>query len=84
MSVCVYSMFVLFCVQVSSLRRLIPCPKGPTDCVKQQETEKLAKVQQRAVDYRQIVIRECNLQKTQFMRRIIKNRINPFVARIRH
>jgi hypothetical protein len=50
MSVCVCSAFVLFCVQVSALRRLIPRPRSPTVCVKDQETEKAVKAQQRAVE----------------------------------
>jgi hypothetical protein len=31
--VCVYSVFVLFCVQVEALRRADPRPRSPTDCV---------------------------------------------------
>jgi hypothetical protein len=34
MSVCVYSVFVLFYVQVAALRRAYPHPKGLTECVK--------------------------------------------------
>jgi hypothetical protein len=41
--VCVYSVFVLSCVQVAALRR------GPTDHVKDHESKKAVKVQQRAV-----------------------------------
>jgi hypothetical protein len=44
-SVCVYVVFVLSCVQVEALRRANP----PSDSVKDQETEKAATVQQRAV-----------------------------------
>jgi hypothetical protein len=44
MSLCVYSMFVLFRVYVAALRR------SPTDRIKDQETEKAVKVQQRALD----------------------------------
>jgi hypothetical protein len=43
MSVCVYSVFVLSCVQVAALRQTDPCPRSPTDCVKDQETEKATK-----------------------------------------
>jgi hypothetical protein len=32
-SVCVYSVFVLFCVQVAALRRAHPRPRNPTDSV---------------------------------------------------
>jgi hypothetical protein len=49
MSACVYSVFVLFCMQVAALRRADPGPRNPTDCVKDQETEKATNVQQRAV-----------------------------------
>jgi hypothetical protein len=40
MSLNVYSVFVLSCVQVAALRRADPRPRSPTDCVKDQETEK--------------------------------------------
>jgi hypothetical protein len=33
MSVCIYSVFVLFCVKVAALRRADPPPRSPTDCV---------------------------------------------------
>jgi hypothetical protein len=46
MFVCVYSMFVLSCVQVAASRRADPLPKCPTDCVKDQEIEKSAKAQE--------------------------------------
>jgi hypothetical protein len=45
MSVCVYSVSVLSCVQVVFLRRADACPRTPTDCVKDQETEIAAKAQ---------------------------------------
>jgi hypothetical protein len=48
MPVCVYPVFVLSCVQIVALRRADPRPRGPTDCVKDRETE--AKAQQRAED----------------------------------
>jgi hypothetical protein len=50
MSVCVYSMFMLSCVQVAVLRQADPSSKESNDCVKDQDTEKAAKVQQRAID----------------------------------
>jgi hypothetical protein len=50
MSVCIYSVFVLPCVEVAALRRADPRPSSSTDCVKDEETEKTVKVQLRAVD----------------------------------
>jgi hypothetical protein len=50
MSVCVYSVFVLPCVQETAFRRADPLSKESYHCVKDQETEKAAKVQQRAVE----------------------------------
>jgi hypothetical protein len=41
MLVCVYSVFVLSCVEVAALRWADPPSKDPTDCVKDQETEKI-------------------------------------------
>jgi hypothetical protein len=51
MSVCVYSVFVLFCVQVAALRRADPLSKVSYR-VQVQETEKAAKVHKdfRAID----------------------------------
>jgi hypothetical protein len=49
MSVSVYSMFV-FWVYVAALQRADPHPRSPTDCVKDQETEKAAKDQQGTVE----------------------------------
>jgi hypothetical protein len=50
MSVCVYSVFVLSCVQVAAWRRTDPRPSSPIVCVKDEETEKAAKAKQRAVE----------------------------------
>jgi hypothetical protein len=50
MSVCVYSVFVLSCVQIATLRRADPPSKESYLLCKDQETEKSAKVQQRAVE----------------------------------
>jgi hypothetical protein len=47
---CVYSVLVLFCVQVVALRWADPRPRSPTDCVNDQETEKAAKAQHKAVE----------------------------------
>jgi hypothetical protein len=47
MSVCIYSVFALFCVQVAALRQADPHQRRPIDCVKDQGTENAAKVQQR-------------------------------------
>jgi hypothetical protein len=48
--VCVYSVFALSCVQVAALRRADPPSRCPTECIEDQETEKAAKAQQRAVE----------------------------------
>jgi hypothetical protein len=48
--VCVYYVFVLSCVQVAALRRADPPSKESIYCVKDQETERAAKAQQRAVE----------------------------------
>jgi hypothetical protein len=50
MSMCVYSVYMLSCVKVAALRRYDPPSKGPPDWVKDQQTEKSAKAQQRAVE----------------------------------
>jgi hypothetical protein len=51
MSVCVYSVFVLSCVQVAALRWADPPSKESYRlCKKNQGTEKAAKVRQRAVE----------------------------------
>jgi hypothetical protein len=50
MSACVYSVFVLFCVQVAALRRTDPPSKESCQLCVNEETEKAAKVQQRAVE----------------------------------
>jgi hypothetical protein len=49
MPVCVYSVFVLFCAEIAALQLADPPIRIPTICVKDQETEKAGKVQQRAV-----------------------------------
>jgi hypothetical protein len=49
MSVRVYSVFVLSCVQVADLRRADPPSKGPIYCVEDHGTEKETKAQQGAV-----------------------------------
>jgi hypothetical protein len=46
----VYSVFVLSYVHVAALRRADPPTRNPIYCKKDQETEKAAKVQQRAVE----------------------------------
>jgi hypothetical protein len=43
-------MFVLFCVLVAAYDWLTPGSRSPADCVYDQETEKAAKFQQRAVE----------------------------------
>jgi hypothetical protein len=48
--VCVYTVFVLSCVQVAALRRVDPLPRSPTDCLIDQETEKAAKAQRKPVE----------------------------------
>jgi hypothetical protein len=48
--VCVYSVFVLSCVQVAVLRRSDPPSKVSYRVWKDSETEKAAEVQQRAVE----------------------------------
>jgi hypothetical protein len=49
MDVCVRLLFVLSCVQVASLQRADLPSRSSTDCVKDQETEKAAKAQRRAL-----------------------------------
>jgi hypothetical protein len=49
MSVCVYSVFMLSCVQVAALRRAYPPSKESYRLCKNQETEKAAKIHQRTV-----------------------------------
>jgi hypothetical protein len=49
-SVCIYSVFVLSCVQVAALLRADPPPRSSTNCVKDEETEKAAKAQQMDVE----------------------------------
>jgi hypothetical protein len=50
MSVCDYSVFVLSCVQVAALRRAYLMSKESYRLCKDQETEKVSKAQQRAVE----------------------------------
>jgi hypothetical protein len=45
-----FSVCAVLCVQVAALRWADPRPRSPTGCVEYQETEKAAKVQQRAVE----------------------------------
>jgi hypothetical protein len=50
MFACVYSVFVLSCVQVAALRRADAPSKSPTDRVKEEESEKAAKAQRTVVE----------------------------------
>jgi hypothetical protein len=50
MSLCVYSVFVLFCVYVGALRRADPPSKESCRLCVDYETEKAAKAQQRALE----------------------------------
>jgi hypothetical protein len=50
MSVCVYSLFVLFCVQVAVLRRADPLSKESSRLCKRSRNWKAAKVQQKTVE----------------------------------
>jgi hypothetical protein len=50
MFVCIYSVFVLSCMQVAFLRRADPPVQGILPTVKDQETGKAAKAQQRGVE----------------------------------
>jgi hypothetical protein len=52
MSVCVYFVFVLSCMQLAALRRADPPSQESYNCVKDQEAERAVKVQQRAVEPR--------------------------------
>jgi hypothetical protein len=40
----------VLCVQVAALQRAHPRQRSPSDCVKDQETDKAAKAEQRAVE----------------------------------